>query len=229
MDKISRSLWSGGDIMDDHRVMLNLWNTHRVEGLNFFYNFEDLILNACIIDGSNKNSTVESCREFNLEYKLFPSFNLKNKLNSTASIEIKNIVLTVEHGPQTWANYVKLMNHNLTYEEVTRILDHMVVWNEVANIGKPRIVLESGTVIYKPISGVMPRNAIISLDNEMIYNEHNDNFMCMNGVHAYVIDQFSARALLNEVLVNGIIDPLELMFRIDKFSIMANNSAKRVE
>ena len=156
-----------------------------------------------------------------------PSFNLKNKLNSNASVEIKNIVLTAEHSEQTWTNYVKLMNHNLTYDEVTRILDHMVVWNEVSNIGKPRIVLESGTVVCKPISGIMPRNVIVSLDNELTYNQHNDNFISMNGIHAYVIDQFSARALLNEVLVNGIIEPLELMFRIDKFSIVSNNSAKR--
>jgi hypothetical protein len=228
MNKISRSSWSGGDIMNDHRVMLNLWNTHQVEGINFFYNFEDLILNACIIDGSNNELTIESCKKFNLEYKIMPSFNLKSKLNANVPVEIKNIMLTSEHSTQTWANYVKLMNHNLTYDEVTRILDHMVVWNEVANIGKPRIVLESGLVIYRPISGVMPRNVIVSLDDSLIYNQHNDNFICMNGVHAYVIDQFSARALLNEVLINGIIEPLELMFRIDKFSVMANNCAKRV-
>ena len=227
MDKINRSPWAGGDIVNDHRIMLNLWNTHQVEGLNFFYNFEDLILNACIIDGSNNALTVESCKKFNLKHKIFPSFNLKNKLNSIDPVEIKNIVLTAEHGPQTWTNYVKLMNHNLTYNEVTRILDHMIVWNEVSNTGKPRIILESGTVVYKPISGVMPRNTIVSLDNGSIYHQHNDNFICMNGVHAYVIDQFSARALLNEVLINGIVEPLELMFRIDKFTIMANNSATR--
>ena len=228
MDKISRAPWAGGDIVNDHRVMLNLWNTHQVEGLNFFYNFEDLIKDVCIINGSNNEITVESCKKFDLEYKIMPSFNLKSKLNAGAPVEIKNIVLTAEHGIQTWANYIKLMNHNLIYDEVTRILDHIVVWNEVASIGKPRIVLESGTAVYKPISGVMPRNVIVSLDNEAIYNQHNDNFICMNGVHAYVVDQFSARALLNEVLINGIIEPLELMFRIDKFSIMANNSVTRV-
>ena len=227
MDKISRSPWSGGDAMSDHRIMLNLWNTHQVEGLNFFYNFEDLISNVCIIDGSNKELTIESCKKFNLEYKIIPSFNLKNKLNSNTTVELKNIVLSDEQCTQPWANYVKLMNHNLTYDEVTRILNHVAIWNEVANIGKPRIVLESGVVVYKPISGIMPRNVIVSLDNELIFNQHNDNFICMNGVHAYVIDQFSARALLNEVLINGIIDPLELMFRIDKFSVMTNNSAKR--
>jgi len=225
MEQIHKSPWQQGEgvTTNDHRIFLNLWNTHQVEGLNFFYNFEDTITNVYIIDGPDNASTIKSCELFKLTHKVYPSFNLKNKLSTDIKLNIKNIISTTEHKTQIWTDHVKLMNHNLTYEEVTRILDHMVLWNEISKEGKPTIILESGTTLFKPVKGAMPRNSILSLDSSL--NWHNNNYICMNKVHAYAVDQFSSLALLNDVLVNGIIEPLELMFRVDKFNIMLKNSA----
>lgn len=228
MEHINRSPWQHGKsaTTNDHRLLLNLWNTHQVEGLNFFYNFEDIVSNVYIIDGPNNASTIKSCELFKLAHKVYPSFNLKTKLGTDIKLNIKNIISTVEHKTQIWSDHVKLMNHNLTYEEVTRILDHMVLWNEISKEGKPTIILESGATLFKPVKGIIPRNSILSLDGS--FNWHNNNYICMDTVHAYVVDQFSSIALLNEVLINGIIEPLELMFRIDKFNIMLKQSAARL-
>lgn len=42
----------------------------------------------------------------------------------------------------------------------------------------------------------------------------------MKDPSCYCIDTFSAKALFNEVLYSGIVNPLELMFRIDKHNIV---------
>lgn len=228
MNKIGREPYRSRDVTDDRRVMLNIWNLHDVEGLNFFYGDQDDLKLVSVIDGAQKEATFSSCREAGLDAVLVPTFNLKSLLAADLAKELKHIVLTGSHGSQPWINHIKLMNHNLSYDEVSRVLDHMMVWNQVSTDGLPRLVLESGTVLYKKIQGTMPKNTILSLDNQFQVYEHNENYLCMMGVHAYAVDQYSARALFNSVISGGIIEPLERMFRLDKYCCLPLNAAKKV-
>jgi hypothetical protein len=228
MDKINREAFQFGDFTRDPRVVLNLWNLHEVEGLNMFYEHEDSVFSVAIIDGGENIVTINNCIDLDMPYTLNPSFNMKNSLALVEGVEIRNIVRNRGLGLQPWADQIKLMNHRLSYNEVTRILDHMAVWNQVSLDGLPCIVLESGTVLYKKIQGTMPRNTILSLDNSPTINQHNTNYLCMTSVHAYAIDQYTSRALFLDVLTRGIIEPLELMFRLDHYCCLPMSRARRV-
>jgi hypothetical protein len=229
MEKIPTHIFRQHNLVDDHRVVLNLWNTHKVSGLNFFYNFTDKVTNAYVIEGSKSNNAIASASKLKLNTCLFKSLNIKSLFDQkySGNLDISSVVLLDEFKDYTWLHQVKVMSHTLDYNQVTRILDHMILWYTVSVSGEPTIILEHDAVLHHRIKGGMPRNSIMALANGQEFRRHNDNWVCMNGVYAYAVDQFSAKALFDEVMTNGIIEPLELMFRIDKFSVIVNNIAKK--
>jgi hypothetical protein len=230
MKKIPTHLFQHKNMVDDHRIVLDLWNTHQVSGLNFFYNFKDIVNNVYVIEGAKSDSAINSATKLKLNTRLFKSLNLKLSVDEQyrETLDITSVVLPDEYKDYSWINHVKLMNHALNYEQVTRILDHMILWYNISTIGEPTIILEHNAVLHHRIKNVMPRNSIIALANGQEFYRHNDNWLCMNGVYAYAVDQFSAKALFDEVMSNGIIEPLDLMFRLDKYSIIVNNIARKI-
>lgn len=210
----------------DHHRGINIWNSHAVTGLNLMNNFDNSISKICIINGpnaDNQKTKLININKFSVE--VFKSFNLfNNNWNIDANIrqntEISKIACPDEYKDFDWINHIKLMNHNMDYDQVTRILDHMIIWHNCIVIGKPVVVLEDSANPSVFVDSHFPRNSIISLSKNREYYYHTDNWVCMNDVSCYGIDPFSAKALFNEIIHSGIVNPLELMFRIDKFNIV---------
>jgi hypothetical protein len=96
----------------------------------------------------------------------------------------------------------------------------MIIWHHCIVTGKPVVLLENNLDPALFVDMHLPRNSIISLSKNKEYYYHTDNWVCMKDVGCYGIDAFSAKALFNEVMHSGIVNPLELMFRIDKYNIV---------
>lgn len=210
----------------DHRLGINLWNSHAVEGLNLMNNFEHTISKACIINGPMVETTKKRFENLNnYTIEVFTSFNLFNNVwgideSIRQNTEISQIACPGKYKNLDWVNHVKLMNHNMDYDQVTRILDHMVIWHHCIVTNDPVILLEHNSTPHALITSHFPRNSVISLSSDSEYYYHNDNWVCMKDPSCYCIDTFSAKALFNEVMYSGIVNPIELMFRIDKHNIV---------
>ena len=214
------------DITYDQRLGINFWNAHTVTGLNLMNNYDISISEICIINGPNlKNITKELSHLEKFKTKTFTSFNMfNNMLDIDQSVrentEISKIACPTEYKDLSWINHIKLMNHNMDYAQVTRILDHMVIWHYCIVTGNPVILLETDATPFILVDTHFPRNSIISLSKNSEFYHLNDNWVCMQDVKSYVIDSFSAKTLFNNIMDNGITDPIELIFRIDKYNIV---------
>ena len=209
----------------DHKHGINLWNTHSLTGLNLMNEFDYTISKICIVNGPDVDNIISKIDSSKFSNEIFTSFNLFNNIwdiddNIRQNTEISQIACPSKYKNLDWTNHIKLMNHNMDYAQVTRILDHMVIWNHCIVTGKPVILLENNSNPLLLVDTHFPRNSIISLSDNGEYYHHNDNWVCMKDVSCYSIDTFSAKALFNEIMYSGIINPLELLFRIDKYNIV---------
>jgi GR25 family glycosyltransferase involved in LPS biosynthesis len=201
---------------------LNVLNQHQVTGIKLLNKYEDAIREVCIIQGPNQATAIDSVTKLGLNYKLFTSFNFLDNIKDvdTTGIQIKNVLVPEEYKNLSWLNHVRSMNHLLSYEETTRLLNHMVIWDYCISTGLPVLIIEHDVILNTKLLKHTPKNSIISLSSGIDFYVHNNNWMCMNGVNSYSVDQFSAKTLFNDILTNGIVNPLELMFRVDKFTII---------
>lgn len=103
----------------------------------------------------------------------------------------------------------------------------MAIWNYCVVNNKSVIVLEHDALLLKRHTENIPRNSINML-SDFFLSEHTDNFIYGAGVHAYSLDQFSAKRLFNKVMDQGITDPLEFLFRLDEFSLVCHKKAIKV-
>jgi hypothetical protein len=211
----------------DHKHGINLWNSHTVTGLNLMNNFDhNRISKICIINGPQVETVKNKVDKLdNFSVEVFTSFNLFNNVwgvdeSIRQNTEISKIACPPKYKNLEWINHVKLMNHNMDYDQVTRILDHMIIWHHCIVGNEPVILLENNANPHALISNHFPRNSVISLSADSEYYYHSDNWVCMKDVSCYGIDPFSANALFNEVMRSGIINPIDLMFRIDKQNVV---------
>ena len=210
------------------------WSENLIEGINTNVNFADSEITTYLILGSvaeKTQSTVESIKEFDSlsEIHLLESFDLTLKLphkfqNKPNVIKTLFNILDVDDS-SSWVNLVKIINHNLTYNETAKILDHMNAWTYCINLNKPVIVVESGTVFAsKPPVAHMPYQSIISLSSTKPL-EYNINLHCLSNTYAYSIDSLAALEFFSSFLKEGLYDALEKMLRVDKYAIYHNKCA----
>lgn len=210
------------------------WSEDIIEGLNTQVNFAECdIQNYVVIgyNGTKTDTTIKSIKDFDnfSNVHLLESFDLTLKLpekfQSRPGI-IKTLfnILDVDDS-SSWVNLVKIINHNLTYNQAAKILDHMNAWTYCINLKEPVIVVESGTVfVSKPPAVHVPYQSIISLSSKEPL-AYNTNLHCISNTYAYSIDPLAALECFSSFLKEGLYDALEKMLRIDKYAVYHNKCA----
>jgi len=221
------------EMMEDPFQIVDKEQMLEVSGLNLVNKYVDTIKKVCIIDGPISQHAIKNIEGFK-DYTpvLFTSFNYKQqqKLSrkENEELKIKEVLLPEIYGDCEWIKQVRLRNHKLTYEEVCRVLNHMMIWHYCMEIKEPVIILEGDAMLIKEHRKHHPRNSINCLSNNYFF-EHNENYICMAEPYAYSIDPFCSKNLFNLVMKNGIIEPLNYMIRIDKFTVINSLNAIRIK
>lgn len=217
-------------LMEDHRPGINCYNITDVEGLRLENTWAHTYNQAALVKGVKSAAARASAEKLGLSVSEFESFNFLDQLDSTVNtrgIEIRNIVVPAEYRGLGWIDHVRVMNHRLDYSEVTRVLNHMAMWHHCTVVGAPLIILEHDAVLDSTPVTHLPRNSVIGLDTKGTLTQVNTNYRVMPGVWAYAVDQFSSKRLFNQILSQGIREPLELMFRADQRLIVLKDHAHR--
>lgn len=204
----------------------------KVETRNSIMRFDMYVRDVCVINGPLADQSLASAKAFDYNPVLLNNFNKIQSNGLDQELQIKNILpVEDEEGKEVnWFDNVQFMNHTMSYAEVCRVMSHMLAWNYSIKTGKTIIVLEAGTVLTEPHEKHLPRNSIISLAaGARPYYRHNENYMCMEGVNAYSIDQHVARRMFGSVIRDGIREPLEYMFRVDQYLIVPGCKTKTLE
>lgn len=204
----------------------------KVDGLNMNVDLDTSIKECCVIQGPLAKRAAESVVGLGMEPIIFPSFNILDRIGEIGvedynTTNIRTINPPTEYKHQDWTKHVKLVQSRLTHREICRILNHMAIWNYCVVNNKSVIVLEHDALLLKRHTENIPRNSINML-SDFFLSEHTDNFIYGAGVHAYSLDQFSAKRLFNKVMDQGITDPLEFLFRLDEFSLVCHKKAIKV-
>lgn len=216
------------------KITVPEWSDSIVEGINTEVNFTDPGIDTYVVIGSSElkiQNTLNSIKTFDTlaDIHLLESFDLTLKLPEKFQSKpgvIKKLfnILEVENS-SSWVNFVKIINHNLTYTEAAKILDHMNAWTYGLNLNKPVIVVEAGTLFTsKPPAVHMPYQSIISLSSTKPL-EYNTNLHCVNNTYSYSIDPLAALECFSSFLKEGLYDTLEKMLRVDKYAVYHNKCA----
>lgn len=202
-----------------------------VHGMNMETEFNDNITKALIIPGPFQQNAEESCKKFNLKTEVLDSFYYPDKVKANFE-NYKSDAFRVVETPKSlsndsWPQHIKLYSKQLTYFEVCRILNHMIAWDYSVKNNEPVIILENDAVLleehtYNPI-----RFNSITMLGDISYHYHNNNWICAKGVYAYAVDPFVAKNLFNKIMSEGLINPLELIFRLDEFNVVIQKKACR--
>jgi hypothetical protein len=215
--------------LEDHSILIGPRNAMNVSGLSLSHSWLYKIKEAAVIQGPDQQGAIDSAVKLNLTVTEFESYNLINHLPAHyQKVEIKNIIVPSSYNNTNWVNQIRIMNHRLDYQDVTRIFNHMTVWYHCITQGAPIIVLESNARLKSAPESHLPRSSIIGLDTDGEFYCYNTNYRVMPGVWAYSIDQFAAQRMFALVLTQGLRDPLELMFRADQRLILLQNHAYKV-
>ena len=221
-----------GLITKNHSIMINKWNMPLATGLNLEREYSTDISRAFVIKGPNYQQSIDSALHYGLNVTLLDSFNVLDNVaehlvnGEYTNVVLKHIVAPSQYRGAQWLDHLKIVNINLTYRQVTRLLNHIAIWEECARVQEPYIILDNGAQLTLHHTEHLPRNSIISLDSGIKkFYQHNTNFLSMNNPHAYSIDQFMAKRLFSDIMKNGMIEPLERHFRVDKYLIIPNNKA----
>ena len=79
----------------------------------------------------------------------------------------------------------------------------------------------------EPLKEHVPRNSIHCLsDDKPLFN--NSNWPWMGEPFAYSVDNHSAKRLFNKVMEEGLVDPLEVMIRLDQFMVIFDRKSSRI-
>ena len=216
------------------KIIVPEWSESLLEGIKTEVNYVDPDLENYLIIGSSEvktQNTLDSIKKYSplAEMHLLESFDLTLKLPEkfqNKSGIIKNLFSILEsEDSSSWVNLVKIINHNITYTEATKILDHMNAWTYCLNLNKPVIVVESGTVFTNnPPTTHIPYQSFISLSSREPL-AYNTNLHCLNNTYAYSIDPLVALECFSNFLKEGLYDTLEKMLRVDKYAIYHNKCA----
>jgi hypothetical protein len=224
-----------GNLSENHNLMINKWNLPLATGFKLEREYSYTVEHCFIIAGLNDSASIESAERFHLQYEVNESFNILDNMAKLSGqddykdVVVKNIVAPKKYAGAEWLNHLKVANINLTYRQVTRLLNHIAIWEQCIRDQQPVIILEASAKLYLEHVRHLPRSSIISLDSGIDrFHQHNTNFASMNNPHAYSIDHFSAKRLFNDVMKNGLIEPLERHFRIDKYLIIPENKATKI-
>jgi len=207
----------------------------RVDGLNLPLVVDDYIETALVMEGPNTSRAIESVEKFQYESIVVPSFHYADRLGANISIKeyysdsFSRVQAPEQYTEDSWPYQVKIAGQHLTYYDVCRIFNHMSAWDYSIRTNKPVIVLEHDVVLHTPHYHMKPRFNSINMLSDAIYHQHNDNWVCGSGVHAYAIDCRAAKKLFNKIMSEGMINPLELLFRVDEFNVTICKKATKLK
>jgi hypothetical protein len=105
----------------------------------------------------------------------------------------------------------------------------MIAWDYSIRNNEPVVILENDAILYREHNFNSIRTNAITLLGDIKLHRHTDNWICGAGVYAYSVDFFSAKNLFNKVMAEGIVNPLELMFRFDEFDLIIQKKACRFQ
>jgi len=203
-----------------------------VGGLNLSLSVNDDIEDVVVFDGPCARRAINSANSLGYNVRVLPSFFYADKFAGISVSDYNadvfgNVVAPKNYQEDDWPYHVKLFSQNLTYYDVCRILNHMSAWDYSVRTNKPIIILEHDAVLLKKHENIYPRFNAINMLADNFMHQHNNNWVCGSGVFAYSLDSIAAKTLFNKVMSEGLINPLELMFRIDEFNILLFKKACR--
>lgn len=221
----------GNDYLDNIDITMSPAGMHKVEGLNILNKFSaSQGCKICIIRGHNIENTLSSIERMHItDYEVFKSVNILDTLPEEYrdSLQVRNLFLPKEYENLSWLYNIRAVNHLLTYNDITRIMNHMLIWDHCIRSNRLVVVAESDVVFIKnPSHSHTVKNSIVSLSGKPY--QHNTNYRCVTNAAAYSIDPFMASNLFTDVLKNGIVEPLEHMFRLDKYMITFQHMSTRL-
>lgn len=224
-------LTPGNDYLDNIDYTMSPAGMHKVEGLNILNKFyANQGCKICIIHGHNIENTISSIESMNItDYEIFNSVNVLDNLPQEYknSLQIKNLFVPKDYESLSWLYNVRVLNHMLTYNDITRIINHMLIWDHSIRNNRLVVVAEPDVVFFRnPTQSHNVKNSIVSLSGKPY--QHNTNYRCVSNAAAYTIDPFMASNLFTDILKNGIVEPLEHMFRLDKYMITFQHMSTRL-
>jgi hypothetical protein len=206
---------------------------HRLDtrGMNLVPNYSDFgISDVIVLQGPMHKRATSSAERFGYSLHLIESFNFLDRTEVSPhaydNVKIKEVFPPLYYESQEWTNQVRLKSR-LNHNQVCRILTHMAAWSKCMSMGKPCIILEHDAILMEPLKEHVPRNSIHCLsDDKPLF--HNSNWPCMGEPFAYSVDNHSAKRLFNKVMEEGLVDPLEVMIRLDQFMIIFDRKSSRI-
>jgi hypothetical protein len=211
-------------------------NRHKVavSGLNFETDFNDEIDKVLIIPGPFSQRAYESSISVGMNPVILDSFYYPDRVVYKELADYYSKTFSRIEKPkslenQDWPNHIKLYSSTLTYYDICRTLNHMIAWSYSVTNNEPVVILENDSILYEKHTHNQVRTNSITMLGDIKLYRHNTNWICGSGVYAYSIDTFAAKNLFNKVMTEGIINPLELMFRIDEFNVVIQKKACRFQ
>lgn len=216
----------------DTRNCLDIRTKLLVKGLKTSFNLDTEIKDVCIIDGPDFiGPEMDYSSLNNKNVTLMPSFNiLDGKKNISQreyyESELQNVIAPDAYNNQSWINFIRLFS-NISYKEVCRILNHAACWVNCMEINRPVIILEKGSMLFEEHDFHVPRGSINALGGDS-FHIFNTNILCNPSPWAYSIDPVSAKILFEDLVGNGIVNPLPTMMSANKLSIICMKKAHRI-
>jgi hypothetical protein len=204
-----------------------------VKGLNLPLVVEDIIDTVLIISGPYMERAKQSVENLGYKPVIVSSFYYPDKFVPNISLEdyysesFSCVEMPKGFVENSWPYQVKLFGQHLSYSDVCRIFNHMTAWDYSIRTNKPVIILEHDSILHDRHDLMHPRFNSINMLSDIFYHQHNDNWVCAAGVHAYAIDCRVAKRLFNKIMSEGMINPLELMFRVDEFNVSISKKATK--
>lgn len=202
-----------------------------VKGLNIDLSIDTKIKEICLIRHMNMEQSKVNYWSMPMPITVMPSFNafdqLENAAKEMSAMDISTLSVPKEYAEKNWFNLIKLYGH-LNYREVCRILNHAACWVHCIENNHPVIVLEEGAMVNAPHEEHYPRASIIALgDDKFAYL--NNNVPHIPTPWAYSIDPVSARMLLEDLIEDGMVNPLPLMITPNRYNLICLKKAVRVQ
>jgi hypothetical protein len=216
---------------DNPNIHLPLFHRLDVRGMNLVQNYSNFaISDVIVLQGPMHKRAFSSAQRFGYNLHVIESFNFLDRTEVSPhaydNVNIKDVFPPLYYQSQEWTNQVRLKSR-LNHNQICRILTHMAAWSKCMSIGKPCIILEHDAILMQPLKEHAPRNSIHCLaDDKPVF--HNSNWPCMGETFAYSVDNHSAKRLFNKIMKEGLVDPLEIMIRLDQFMILFDKKASRI-
>lgn len=141
-------------------------------------------------------------------------------------------IIVPDHAQKcNWLHWLKLVNLNLTRQEVCCFLSHFSLWCRCIELDKPIVVLEHDAIMLKNYTHHNVFNAIVYLgSSEMAQSNYWNPIpphaqMCQNfryilRTHSYSIDPIVAKNLVAKAIEKGIYTAVDVFMKIQDFSIV---------